>query len=589
MKHIYTLLLLSITTFGQNWDEVIKAVASDREANDFFGFSVSIDGNKAIVGAQGEDVNTGAAYIFELNGGVWTETAKLLASDGDDDDGFGFSVSISGNKAIVGASLEDHDASGGAPLADAGSAYIFELSGGVWMETAKLVASDRGVNDRFALSVSINGDKAIVGAFLEDQDASGGASLSEAGAVYVFELSGGVWMETAKLVASDRGAYDRFGRGVSISGNKVIVGAYKQDMDASGGNSMQDAGAAYIFEFNGGIWTETTKLVTSDRAPINYFGLSVSISGDKAIVGCHRNRLDASGGNSLQDAGAAYVFELSGGVWSETTKLVASDRASSDAFGVNVSISGNKVVVGAASEDEDASGGAPLTDAGSAYIFELSGGVWSETTKLVASDRGAGDLFGRGVGISGNKVIVGAYREAEDVSGGNTLADAGSTYMFMTCPTLAPSVTVSGITATATIAGATYQWLDCDNGNAVISSETNQSYTATANGNYAVIVTENGCTDTSACVNIATVGINDLELESNTCQVFPNPVSSILSVNCDAKIKIKTIVIMDVMGGIVKTVTMSNNTIDVSYLTNGIYFLQVQTDKRLVNKKFIKK
>ena len=588
MKHIFTVLLsiISLTTFGQNWDEVIKAVASDREADDFFGFSVDISDDKAIVGAFQEGASAGAAYIFELNGGVWSETFKLVASDGAVDDRFGYSVSISGDKVIIGAYQEDEDASGGATLGDAGSAYVFELSGGVWTETAKLVASDRGASDLFGRGVSISGDRVIVGANQEDHDLLGVNSISNSGSAYIFDLSGGVWSETAKLVSSDRAADDFFGLSVDISGDKAIVSSYLDNHNETGGAILNNVGSAYIFELSGGVWSETAKLFASDGTTWDSFGFSVSIDGDKVVAGAHRQDRDASGGTALSDAGAAYIFELSGGVWTETAKLVASDRGVTDLFGVNVSISGDRVVVGANQEDEDATGGTTVLNAGSAYVFELIGGVWTEASKLVASDRAADDLFGRGVAISGNRVIVGAYREDENVSGGTTLQDPGSVYMFMTCNEN-QNVSISGNIATAQTVGVTYQWLDCDNGNAVIASETNQSFTASVSGNYAVVVTEGNCTDTSTCVNLSTVSVYDLGSAMDSYQLYPNPTTEKITIyNFD--LFIDNITIVDVTGKLVKSFTPKRSVIDVSMLQKGIYFVKIQHGEEVVTQKMVK-
>jgi hypothetical protein len=601
MKQIFTLLLslLSLTTFAQNWDEMIKAVASDRGAGDQFGINISISGDRAVVGAYFEDedisggnplVDAGSVYIFELNGGVWSETAKLVASDRGAGDYFGFRVDISGDRVIVGAYLEEEDASGSATLAGAGSAYIFELNGSVWSETVKLVAADRDINDRFGFSVSISGDRAVVGAYQEDEDASGGNPEIFAGSAYIFELSGGIWSETTKLVASDRGTEDRFGRAVSIDGDKVIVGAHYGDEDVSGGAYLLNAGSAYIFEFSGGTWVETAKLVASDRGQGDTFGSSVSISGGKVIIGADLEDEDVSGGASLADAGSAYIFELNGGVWSETVKLVAADRDINDRFGFSVSISGDRAVVGSYQDDEDVLGGDSLYNAGSAYIFEFSGGVWSQTTKLVASDRSGGDNFGIDVSISGDRVIIGARTEDEDVSGGSTLQNAGSAYIFNTCP-INPNVTVSGATLTANTTGAAYLWINCDSSNAVVPSETNQSYTAIANGNYAVIVTIGNCTDTSDCAIVNEVGIDDLGLSSSDLKLYPNPTTGNLTIDLGELDNVTISITSSIGKEVFKATDISKNKLEVSLaeFSNGIYFVKIQNGGKIVTRKIIKR
>ena len=292
----------------------------------------------------------------------------------------------------MGAYQEDQDASGGAILTDAGSAYIFAKDqGGTdnWGQVKKIVASDRAASDYFGYSVSISGSYAIVGAYQEDQDASGGAMLTDAGSAYLFakDLGGAdTWGQVKKIVASDRATYDKFGYSVSISGNYAIVGAYLEDHDGS--NYANGAGSAYIFAKDQGgadTWGQVKKIVASDRGATDLFGSAVSISGNYVIVGAYQEDQDASGGTMLTDAGSAYLFakdQGGTGNWGQVKKIVASDRTASDWFGFTVSISGTNAIVGALLEDEDATGANPLSSAGSSYIFRNSLFTWvgSEST-----------------------------------------------------------------------------------------------------------------------------------------------------------------------------------------------------------------
>ncbi len=380
---LMSVLMIPITMLvAGDYDELMKLVASDRDEGDYFGITISISGDYAIVGADGKDDNAGSAYIFKRDGVSWSQQAKLVAADRALGDRFGSSVSISGDYAIVGAAHEDHDVSGANELHDAGSAYIFKRDGVSWSQQTKLVASDRATSDFFGVSVSISGDYAIVGALFDD----------DAGSAYIFKRDGVSWSQQTKLVASDRAAMDLFSHSVSISGDYAIVGAYYEDHDVSGASELSNAGAAYIFKRDGDSWSQQAKLVAADRALGDRFGVSVSISGDYAIVG-------ADGKDD--DAGSAYIFKRDGVSWSQQTKLVASDRDAGDRFGTSVSISDDYAIVGALFDD----------DAGSAYIFKRDGVSWSQQTKLVASDRATDDFFGYSVSISGDYAIVGALQE----------------------------------------------------------------------------------------------------------------------------------------------------------------------------------
>ncbi|MEM6398516.1 MAG: FG-GAP repeat protein, partial [Bacteroidota bacterium] len=475
---LFFCLFAAQLTAQSDYEELQKLVASDAEAGDGFGGSVSISGDYAIVGARLEDPsdgmggtlsNAGAAYIFERSATGWTQVQKLVASDAEASDGFGGSVSISGDYAIVGAAGEDPSDGMGGTFMSAGAAYIFERSATGWTQVKKLVSSDAEFGGFFGVSVSISGDYAIVGANGEDPSDGMGGTLFSAGAAYIFERdAGGVanWGEVKKLVASDAQGSDGFGGSVSISGDYAMVGANGEDPSDGMGGTLPDAGAAYIFERDAGgmaNWGEVKKLVASDAEVFDQFGISVSISGDYAIVGAFREDPSDGMGGTLSRAGSAYIFERdAGGManWGEVKKLVASDAQAGDEFGFSVSISGDYAIVGARLEDPSDGMGGTLSDAGSAYIFERdAGGManWGEVEKLVASDAQASDLFGFSVSISGDYAIVGAILEDPSDGMGGTLSDAGSAYIFgpTPCPDLSTAPSNVSITDASCGSGCT--------------------------------------------------------------------------------------------------------------------------------------
>jgi hypothetical protein len=198
----------------------------------------------------------------------------------------------------------------------------------------KIVASDAASSDIFGLSVAIDGDYAIVGAYGDDD---GGSS---SGSAYIFKRNGNEWEQLNKIVATDAGTYDNFGKSVAIDGDYAIVGA---DYDDDGGSS---SGSAYIFKRDGTDWNQETKIVASDAASSDNFGNSVAIDGDHAIVGAYS---DDDGGSS---SGSAYIFKRDGTDWNQETKIVASDAASSDNFGNSVAIDGDHAIVGAYGDDD---------------------------------------------------------------------------------------------------------------------------------------------------------------------------------------------------------------------------------------------
>ncbi len=383
-----------------------KLFAQDVGDGDEFGWSVSIYGDTAIVGAYKEDEggsDAGAAYIFTRTGTDWSQQAKLTASDAQSDDNFGSSVAIYGDTAIVGAYKEDTGTTG------AGAAYIFTRSGTTWSQQQKIQAANPYDNDEFGGAVSIYGDTVVVGSARSD---TGGTNT---GAVYVFTVSGTTWSQQEKLLASDAQSHDLFGYSVSIYGDTVIVGAYKEDEGGS------DAGAAYIFTRTGTDWSQQQKLKASDAATYDSFGNSVSIYGDIAIVGASFE--DTVAGS----AGAVYIFTRTGTTWTEKQKIQASDAQSADYFGHSVSIHGDTLIAGAYGEDDGGSA------AGAAYLFTVSGTTWVQQQKLIASDAEAEDEFGWSVSIYGDTVIVGAHLEHPSA------ANAGSAYIFSTTSMVYPT------------------------------------------------------------------------------------------------------------------------------------------------------
>ncbi|MEZ5197573.1 MAG: FG-GAP repeat protein [Bacteroidales bacterium] len=316
------------------WQQQAKLTASDGVEYDEFGVSVSISGDYAIVGTF-HDYNTGSicgsAYIYYNNSGIWQQQAILNASDGAPSDYFGRSVSISGNYIIVGACGDDDYGY------ESGSAYVFYNNAGIWEQQAKLTASDGESSEYFGLTVSISGNFAIVGAFQDDEN----GPIS--GSAYIFHNNSGIWQQQTKLTASDAAALNYFGYSVCISGNYAIVGAYGDDDNGS------YSGSAYVFYNNLGIWEQQAKLTAFDGETNDYFGLSVSISGDYAIVGANGD--DDNGSSS----GSTYVFHNNSGTWQQLNKLTTSDGAAYDFFGKSVCISDDFAIMGAVGDDNNGS------------------------------------------------------------------------------------------------------------------------------------------------------------------------------------------------------------------------------------------
>lgn len=391
-----------VFTSAGNWSQKAKLTASDGAEADQLGFSVSVSGDTAVAGAYGDDngaTDSGSAYVFTGSGSIWSQQARLIVLDAAAGDQMGISVAISGDTVVVGADQDDNINGG----SNSGSASVHTRSGSAWTVQTRLTASDAAAVDQFGDSVAISGNTVVVGSSLDDD----GGSAS--GSAYVFFRSGSTWKQQAKLTASDAAANDFFGTSVSVSGDSVVVGAYSDDND--GGSN---AGSAYVFTRSGSSWSQQEKLTASEGAADDWFGWSVSVSGDTAVVGA---RSDSDAGSS---SGGAYVFTRIGSIWSQQAKLSAADPASGDQFGYSVSVSGDTAVIGANLDDDFGNG------SGSAYVFTRDGSKWPQQAKLNASDGAAGDQFGCSVSVYGDKVVVGAFMD-DNVGGGD---DSGSSYVF---------------------------------------------------------------------------------------------------------------------------------------------------------------
>ncbi len=326
---------------GTNWTEHSKLLASDGDAGDYFGYSVSISGDWAVVGAVYEEENgyrSGSAYMFHYDGTNWVETTKLFASDGEWTDHFGHTVSISGDWVLIGAYGSEE------PDENSGAAYMFHYNGTDWVEYAKLVPDDADINDRFGSSVSISGDWAIIGAHYDDSIKSLG------GAAYMFHLVGTNWVQHSKITASDLSTSNTFGRAVSISGGWAIAASY----------NAYGTGSAYVFNYDGTDWVENSKLEAKDGEMNDYFGRSVAITDGWALVGAYR--VDSP----EEQAGAGYLFSYNGTRWSQEAKLSAQDGEAFEYLGITVSISGGHAIVGSHSVEVLA------PNDGAAYVFEYT-------------------------------------------------------------------------------------------------------------------------------------------------------------------------------------------------------------------------
>lgn len=268
------------------WVQTAKLLASDGAEDDFFGGSVGLSGDQALVGAWNQGVG-GAVYVFERRAEEWFETQKLVGGGLRGLASFGWVLSVHEDTLAVGAPWDG-------PLRE-GSAFVFERqSDGAWVEVEKLVAHDRGDSDLFGTKVGVHGSVVAVAAGNDDDMGP------NAGAAYVFERSEtGEWLETAKLLAEDGRESDAFGAAVAVSPDAIYVMAGRAEI-----GKQPETGAVYVYRKIDGVWTQTNKFAPPDAQTGDQFGIALAVDGGTLLAGAPRD--DDNG----VDAGSAYVYEL---------------------------------------------------------------------------------------------------------------------------------------------------------------------------------------------------------------------------------------------------------------------------------------
>ncbi|MDX1958056.1 MAG: FG-GAP repeat protein [Leptospiraceae bacterium] len=414
------------------------------------------------VSAKLQNTNYTTSSTLTLILTQWVNEAYLKAPNAGANDNFGFSVSISDDTIVVGATGEDSaqtTITNGTSVVDndtasaSGAAYVFRRSGTIWSHEAYLKAPNVEANDEFGNAVAISGDTIVVSARNEDENITtitngtftGNANgAANSGAVYVYKRTGTTWANEAYLKASNVEAGDQFANSVSISGDTIVVGVTGEDENVTtitngtftgNTNGAASSGAAYVFRRTGTTWINEAYLKAPNVDGGDVFGRFVSISGDTIVVGANQeasnqttitNGTISVNGTGATGAGAAYVFRRNGTTWANEAYLKAPNAEGGDNFGISVSISGDTIVVGANSEDSTQT---TITNGtlvqsndttlnkfiGAAYVFKRNGSIWTNEAYLKApngeGDTSQGDSFGTSVSISGDLIIVGATGE----------------------------------------------------------------------------------------------------------------------------------------------------------------------------------
>lgn len=399
----------------------------------------------------------GARYPLTIDPIV--QQAYLKASNTAEHAFFAHALSAWGDTVAIGAFGEDGASTGvdgdQAALTEnaAGAVYVFVRSGGAWSQEAYLKASNTDKGDNFGGALALSGDTLAVGAHRESSDTAGvdgdqtNSGANSSGAVYVFRRSAGAWSQEAYVKASNPDPNDNFGKALALAGDTLVVAAPFESSAAAGvggdqsSNLAPGAGAVYVFERGGGVWSQSAYLKASNAEADDQFGTSVALDGDTLVVGARRESSGATGvggdqsDGSAFNSGAAYVFVREGGGWSQEAYLKASNTDIGDEFGTAVAVSGDTVVVGAPKEMSATVGvngnqeSNVLALGGAAYVFVRSGGAWSQQAYLKGFNQNA-RTFGESLAVLGDRVLVGSPFDNGNAKGVNGNPFAGFDTVF---------------------------------------------------------------------------------------------------------------------------------------------------------------
>jgi len=388
MKQLFQYLtcVFLVLHFNTTNAQVTKITAPDFNVEDCFGWSVSINGNYAVIGNvydDDNDIQSGSVYVYYFDGEAWVEQEKLIASDGGFADYFGYAVSVYDDQIVTGAY---RDVVGSVR---SGSAYVYQRNGDEWIETARLTPYDPEEEDRFGAKVDIHGNYAAVASYWDDDQ---GAS---SGAVYIYKKTENNWNFHQKLVPADLLANDLFGTSVFLNNNNLFVGAIGNSTYAT------NSGKVYVYDLVDGSWVLVQELYPEDPMTGQHFGQDISTTENYLIIGAYND------GEQGDKSGAVYVFEATNNGWIQSQKLLPDDGHAGAFFGNSVSIYQNNLLI--ASLYNITGHG----ESGSIYIYSLDDNNWIQTSKIVPSDGHNQQRFGADVGLWENNALCGAPYDEE--------------------------------------------------------------------------------------------------------------------------------------------------------------------------------
>lgn len=616
------------------WAFYQKIAAADRDDNAEFGYDVDIHDEVIVVGARYESYDAlgnnfltraGAVYVFELNQfGVWAQFQKIVPTDRWENEWFGTSIAVDSSFIAVGCPGDDHLDNFANPVFNGGALFTFRRGSSSWFQTDKFENPSQDDDDYFGTGVAMSFPRVLCGA--PDADP---VNVNNAGQVYLYAFSGNSFNYAGSYIAPDRAPNDNFGLQVAISDSAFLVGAPFNDFGLTGAPPVSNAGAAYLFRMMpNGSYNFAQKLVAPDRQTDDRFGQKVALDDSMAVVGSKDNGTDGQGNNPILRAGSAVAYSLDvSGTWSLLGKLTAPIRDSLFYFGSDVAVEGEQILVGSYGDELDENGANPFLRAGAAYFFENSCNTafsiqvtacesyHSPTGKLLTASGIYQDTLQNAANcdsiLSIDLTILPPSATSINPSACESyLSPAGNTYtssglyldtlqnqfgcdsvisIDLTIQSLQAAAMLNGNTLSANPAGADYQWYECVNGvpNLLISGATGQDFSPTSSGDYAVVVDDDICTDTSACLSFTLVGV---EIgKAHQMQLFPNPSTGKVQVNHTGINEAARIEVFNALGTQLARFSQQPlpANLDLSHLAKGLYFIQVQTENGTQHRRLI--
>ena len=529
------------------WTQVGSDISGDVNGENTGGsIGLSDDGTKLVIGAPQANGYMGRVRVYEYFAGGWSQMGVDIA--GDVTNSFsGTSVSISDDGLTIAIGSPWDSGSG----AYEGQARVFAYAGGAWTQVGSDINGENA-NDQSGQSISLSADGATIAIGAIGNDGTG----SNAGHVRIYTNIASTWTQIGADIDGEA-AGDGCGRAVSLSADATTVAIGATTNAGNGSN----AGHVRVFKNIAGVWTQVGSDIDGDNVD-DYSGGAVSLSDDGTTLAIGTTGSDANGASS----GHLRVMKLVSGTWTQEGGDLNGEN-SGDAGGFAVALNDDGSIVANGIYDYG-------INVGKVKIYKTCKSTSVDTQTACESYSW----------VDGN-----TYTTSNNTATYTTTNAAGCDSIVKLDLTINPlpdaSTTVAGETITATQTGATYIWVDCDNGNAPIPNETSQSFTPLVTGNYAVRIILNGCTETSDCVSLTVVGINENELE-NSLSVYPNPSKGQFNIELNQAAEIT---ITNALGVIVKTQNCiaGKNKITLADAPNGLYFVQLTHNNATLTKKVI--